>query len=52
MRVFVKTFEGTYKRPGGLVELQHCMQKQNETLHEFIQRWTTLHNTVENVTEN
>ena len=32
--MFVKTFEGTYKRPG-----------------EFIQRWTTLHNTVENVTE-
>jgi hypothetical protein len=50
-RVFVKTFEGTYKRPGGLTELQHCVQKNNETLREYIQRWTTLHNTVENVTE-
>nr|XP_020184642.1 uncharacterized protein LOC109770352 [Aegilops tauschii subsp. strangulata] len=50
-RVFVKTFEGSYKRPGGLAELQHCVQRQNKTLREFIQRWTTLHNTVENVTE-
>ena len=31
-QVFVKTFEGTYKRPGGLSELQHCVQKHNETL--------------------
>lgn len=50
-RVFVKNFEGTYKRPGGLAELQHCVQKQNETLREYIQRWTTLHNSVENITE-
>ncbi|KAI4995414.1 hypothetical protein ZWY2020_035317 [Hordeum vulgare] len=50
-RVFIKTFEGTCKRPAGLVELQHCVQKQNEPLRDFIQRWTTLYHTVENVTE-
>ncbi|KAI4976421.1 hypothetical protein ZWY2020_050028 [Hordeum vulgare] len=50
-RVFVKTFEGTCKHPAGLVELQHCVQKQNEPLRDFIQRWTTLYHTVENVTE-
>ncbi|KAI5011924.1 hypothetical protein ZWY2020_024058 [Hordeum vulgare] len=50
-RVFIRTFEGTCKRPAGLVELQHCVQKQNEPLHDFIQRWTTLYHTVENVTE-
>jgi hypothetical protein len=50
-RVFVKNFKGTYKRPGGLSELQHCVQKNNETLQEYIQCWTTMHNTVENVTE-
>src|SRR3989337_2842 len=50
-RVFVKNFEGTYKRPGGLSELQHCIQKQNETLREYIQRWTTSNNSVKNVTE-
>ena len=27
-RVSIKTFEGTYKRPGGLAELQHCVEKQ------------------------
>ncbi|KAI5017077.1 hypothetical protein ZWY2020_037455 [Hordeum vulgare] len=46
-----RTFEGTCKRPAGLVELQHCVQKPNEPLRDFIQRWTTLYHTVENVTE-
>ncbi|KAI4987047.1 hypothetical protein ZWY2020_019847 [Hordeum vulgare] len=50
-RVFVKTFEGTCKRLAGLVELQHCVQKQNEPLRDFIQRWTTLYHMVENVPE-
>ena len=48
-RLFTKTFEGTYKRPAGLSKLQHCMQKQNETLRDYIQRWITLHHTVENM---
>ena len=46
-RVFVRTFEG--KRPAGLIELQSCVQKTNETLRDYIQRWITLHHTVENV---
>ena len=50
-RVFIRTFEGTCKRRAGLVELQHCVQKQNEPLRDFIPRWTTLYHTVENVTE-
>ena len=50
-RVFTKTFEGTCKRPAGLSELQHCMQKQNETWRDYIQRWITLHHTVENVSD-
>lgn len=50
-RVFLKNFKGTYKQPGGLAELQHCVHKQNENLREYIQRWTTLHNSVKNVTE-
>lgn len=49
--MFIKTFEGTCKRPAGLIELHHCVQKQNETLRDFIQRWTTLHHTVDNVSE-
>ncbi|XP_073367680.1 uncharacterized protein [Aegilops tauschii subsp. strangulata] len=48
-RVFVRTFEGTCKRPVGLAELQHCVQKPGETLRDYIQRWTTLHHTVESV---
>ena len=49
--MFVRTFEGTCKRPAGLTELQHCVQKPSETLRDFIQRWTTLHHTIENVSE-
>ena len=49
--MFVRTFEGTRKRPAGLAELQHCVQKPNETLRDYIQRWTTLHHTVENVSQ-
>ncbi len=48
-RVFVTTFEGTCKRPAGLTELRSCVQKPNETLRDYIQRWITLHHTVENV---
>ena len=50
-RVFIRTFEGTCKRPAGLVELQHCVQKQNEPLRDFIQPWTTLYHMMENVRE-
>ena len=49
--MFIKTFEGTCKRPAGLPELQHCMQKPNETLSDHIQRWITLHHMVENVSD-
>ena len=50
-RVFVRTFEGTCKWPTGLTELQSCVQKSNETLRDYIQRWITLHHTVENVSD-
>ena len=49
--MFVRTFEGTCKRPAGLTELQSCVQKSNETLGDYIQRWITLHHTVENVSD-
>ena len=49
--MFVRTFEGTCKRPAGLTELQHCVQKPNKTLRDYIQRWITLHHTVENVSD-
>src|SRR4051812_43094037 len=50
-RVFVKNFEGTYKRPGGLTELQLCVQGNTESTRDYIQRWITLHNSVEGVSE-
>ena len=38
VRVFVKNFEGTYKRPGGLTELQLCVQGNTEPTRNYIQR--------------
>ena len=35
-RIFVRTFEGTCKRPAGLTELQCCVQKPNETWRDYI----------------
>ena len=35
-RVFARTFKGTCKWPAGLTELQHCVQKPNETLRDYI----------------
>ena len=49
--MFVRTFEDTCKRPVGLTKLQCCVQKLNETLRDYIQRWITLHHTVENVSD-
>ena len=50
-RVFIKNFEGTYKRAGGLTELQLCVQGNTESTRDYIQRWITLHNSVEGVSE-
>ena len=35
-RVFVRTFEGTCKRPTGLTELQVSVQKSSETPRDYI----------------
>src|SRR3954471_930392 len=51
IRVFVKNFKGTYKRPGGLTELELCVQGNTESTRYYIQRWITLHNSVEGVSE-
>ena len=51
-RVFVKTFEGTYKGPGGLTKLQHCVQRHKRLSVSSFSGGPSLHNTMENVTEN
>ena len=50
-RVFIKNFEGTHKRPGGLTKLQLCVQGNNESTRDYIQQWITLHNSIEGVSE-
>lgn len=48
---FVKNFEGTYKWQGGVQDLWLCVQKLGESTRDYIQRWTQLRNSIENVSE-
>ena len=40
MRVFVGNFQGTYVRPGNSWDLKGCRQKPDESLRDFIQRFS------------
>jgi hypothetical protein len=41
---FVRNFRSTYKRPASLEEIKPCMQKKEETLRSYIQRWSVIKN--------
>ena len=40
MRVFVGNFQGTYVRPGNSWDLKGCRQKPDESLRDFIRRFS------------
>ena len=48
---FVRNFIGTYKRPASFDKLRACKQREDETLREYIQRWTLLRNATEKISE-
>lgn len=48
---FIKNFQGMYKRPGIAQDLWLCVQKDGESVWEYIQQWTRLHNSMENICE-
>ena len=50
-RAHSQHFKGTYKSPGGLTELQLCVQGNTEPTWDYIKRWITLNNLVEGVSE-
>ncbi|XP_066392689.1 uncharacterized protein [Miscanthus floridulus] len=47
--IFVGNFQGTYARPGNPWDLKNCQQKYEETLREYIRRfsWTTCESLVD-----
>lgn len=51
VRLFVANFQATCKRPGSIEELRACVQRWTESLREYMQRWTLLKNTCENINQ-
>src|SRR5215216_8018854 len=48
---FVCNFKGTYKIPASIEELRCCQQKSGESLRSYIQRWSIIKNSTENISE-
>lgn len=48
-RIFVGNFQGTYARPGNPWDLRNCLQKPDESLREYIRRFSRQCNELPNV---
>jgi hypothetical protein len=48
---FTRNFRSTYKRPTSLEEVKSCIQRKDETLCSYIQRWSIIKNSAEDVSD-
>jgi hypothetical protein len=48
---FTENFEGTYKRPHNIGDLQRCRRANDETSRTFLARWLDIKNSYEGVTD-
>jgi hypothetical protein len=48
---FARNFRSTYKRPTSLEEVKLCVQQKGETLCSYIQRWSVIKNSAEDVSD-
>src|SRR3954466_16059150 len=48
---FIEDFKSTYKRPASLKKLRACKQGTRESLWAYIQRWTILKNSAEDISD-
>jgi hypothetical protein len=46
---FTRNFCSTYKRPASLEEVKACVQRKGETLRSYIQRWSIIKNSAEDI---
>jgi hypothetical protein len=51
MKQFTSNFRSTYKRPTSIEEIEACTQKHNESLRSYIQCWSIIKNSVEDVSD-
>jgi hypothetical protein len=50
-RVFIRNFEGTYKRPATDKDIEDCVQRKNESTRKYLARWAELVNSSIDVLE-
>jgi hypothetical protein len=48
---FARNFRSTYKRPASLEEVKSYVQRKEETLRSYIQRWSIIKNSAEDVSD-
>jgi hypothetical protein len=48
---FARNFRSTYKRPASLEEVKECVQRKGEALRSYIQRWSVIKNSAEDISE-
>jgi hypothetical protein len=48
---FARNFRSTYKRPGSLEEVKACVQRKGKTLRSYIQRWSVIKNSAEDISD-
>jgi hypothetical protein len=48
---FTRNFRSTYKCPASLEEIKSCVQQKGETLRSYIQRWSVIKNSAEDVSD-
>jgi hypothetical protein len=48
---FARNFRSTYKRPASLEEVKACIQRKGETLRSYIQRWSIIKNSAEDISD-
>jgi hypothetical protein len=48
---FARNFCSTYKHPASLEEVKACVQRKGETLRSYIQRWSIIKNSAEDVSD-
>jgi hypothetical protein len=48
---FARNFRSTYKCPASLEEVKSCVQGKDETLRSYIQRWSVIKNSAEDVSD-
>jgi hypothetical protein len=48
---FARNSCSTYKRPASLEEIKSCVQRKNETPRSYIQRWSVIKNSGEDISD-